>query len=324
LLTQKEEKRNVKYKNTLNHYLFEKKIYDEKWAKYKKDSSEIAEAQAYREVCRANWLLIEDSLFEAKIIDIWNKRLHPSTNMLVGLPFLKKVAYSQNLSIENIYNDFIGGKKNLTGLRNYYRRHLGLTIVSQLYTTQKIRSEKRNKFNFRKGNFIYVKALNPWHIEQFSSHFASLGTNRLESLKSSNNFIEQFNAFKENLSINNVGILEEYTFSITNLGWANCDKFYNFPLEDRTPLLANGNNNTRMFLICPEINSCLSMIYKNGRFISDNLPQNIKIKLVAIKIQNGSPSLCIQSLVTDKRNIAPELVYETMNLKDLEKALSKI
>jgi hypothetical protein len=95
-------------------------------------------------------------------------------------------------------------------------------------------------------------------------------------------------------------------------------------LEDRAPLQANGNSNTRMYLICPEIKCALPMYYQNGYFVSANLPKNVKIKLVAIKLENGSPSLCIQSLVTDKRNIAPELVYETMNLKDLEKALAKI
>jgi OmpA family len=323
-LTKKDEKRNSKYKNTLNHYLFEKKVYDEKWAKYKKDSSEIAEAQVYRNVCRENWLLIEDSLFEAKIISIWNQKLQPSTTMLVGLPFLKNIAYDQNIRIEIIYNEFIEGYKNLTGLRNYYRRHLGLPIILQLYTSQKIETTKRKLINFNRNSFTYIRVSNPWHKEQFASHFAKLATNRLNFLKSRCKLIEQYNTLIANLLKTNIDVLQEYTFSITNLGWANCDRFYNFPLEDRTPLQANGSNNTRMYLICPEINSCLPMNYQNGRFLSNNLPQNVKLKLVAIKLENGSPSLCIQSLVTDKRNIAPELVYETMNLKDLEKALAKI
>jgi OmpA family len=324
LLTQKEINRNNKYKNSLKHYHFEKKIYNERWAKYKKDSADIAAAQIYRQTCRENWLLIEDSLFEATLIKVWNQHLQPSNGMLVSLSYLKYAAFSQNLVIQNIYNEFIEGRNNFTGLRNYYRRHLGLNFVTKLQTLQKSGDSKRQIISFRRINSIYSKSLNPWHKEQFANHYSILGKNKLSILQSQCKLIQQFDSLSNALLSKNIDVLQEYAFSITNLGWINCDRFLKYDAEDLAPFHARGSSDTRIFLICTEFKSALSMEYKNGYFLTEKIPKNTKIKLVAIKLEKGSPSLCVQSLVTGKRNIAPELVYKTMTLIQLEKELAQL
>ncbi|MBC7862887.1 MAG: hypothetical protein IAF38_07920 [Bacteroidia bacterium] len=87
--------------------------------------------------------------------------------------------------------------------------------------------------------------------------------------------------------------VEYYVLSSANLGWINCDKFYNTPGE-KTNFFVNtqGAEDTRVFLLFNDIKSGMNGgIVGSGRFSFPNLPVGYAVKVIAISTENGNPKL---------------------------------
>lgn len=113
-----------------------------------------------------------------------------------------------------------------------------------------------------------------------------------------------------------------YVASVSQLGWINCDRFYNSPAE-RIQVLVNEKEDATLYAVCKDINAILPF-YRNvaGDYVAGDLPKGQKITLVAIKMKDGMPLFSRRDMKVGEP--VPALSYEAMPLRDLKEALKKL
>lgn len=109
-------------------------------------------------------------------------------------------------------------------------------------------------------------------------------------------------------------LMGRYNFTITGLGWYNCDHFNN---RGPKTLFAfkpgEGFEATTMVshLVFSKYRSVMSGAYKDNKITFGKVPKNEPVKIVCIGIKNGKVMACIQELNTDKEEIGDLAFVET-------------
>ncbi|MGB1207184.1 MAG: OmpA family protein [Chitinophagales bacterium] len=138
--------------------------------------------------------------------------------------------------------------------------------------------------------------------------------------------LNQLRAFKiENGSVTK-GELNAYVFDITNLGWINCDRFYEYEGEKQIMVFNEQDRNTLIYLVCKELNSILPVRYNVNRkeYYTDKLPTNLEVKVVAIKMGGkGTIQLAMEDMQVS--DIASHrLTYQSGAAKDMLDKLARL
>jgi hypothetical protein len=109
---------------------------------------------------------------------------------------------------------------------------------------------------------------------------------------------------------------------VSQLGWINCDRFYNDPAE-KVQVVVNESEDATLYAVCSEINSMLSF-YRDGegKYVASGLPKGKKITVVAIKIKDGMPQFARRDMKVG--DAAPSMAYRPMPLRDLKEELKKL
>jgi hypothetical protein len=104
-----------------------------------------------------------------------------------------------------------------------------------------------------------------------------------------------------------------YIFSISNLGWINCDRFYNAPSTTTINISCNGvtitdNTNIKVYTIFKSINSVMQAWCSNtlGEYTVSNLPVGEPVSIVAFYLKDGKEYVGITN-VTISANLSTTL-----------------
>lgn len=134
---------------------------------------------------------------------------------------------------------------------------------------------------------------------------------RLLTPEDSLRFVEKFK--QDSISRENrIREMKKYSFTITNLGWFNCDRNNN--LGPRVMFAFNpgkGFEPTTMVshLVFTRYRSVMPGSYKDNKIGFGRVPKDESVKIVCIGIKNGRVMACIQALTTDKEEIG-DLAFE--------------
>ena len=120
--------------------------------------------------------------------------------------------------------------------------------------------------------------------------------------------------------------LNAYVFDVTNLGWINCDRFYEYEGEKQIMVFNEKDRNTLIYLVCKELNSILPVRYNVNRkeYYTDKLPIDLKVKVVAVKMGGKGT---IQLAMEDMRvsDIAShQLTYQSGKAVDMLDKLASL
>lgn len=118
------------------------------------------------------------------------------------------------------------------------------------------------------------------------------------------------------------GTADGYFAAVTQLGWINCDRFYNNPAQ-RIEVVVPEPEEAALYAVCKDINAMLPF-YRNddGTYSAPGLPKGQKISIVAIKIKDGMAQFSRRDLRVGE--LVPSMAYQSMPLRDLKMELKKL
>jgi hypothetical protein len=109
----------------------------------------------------------------------------------------------------------------------------------------------------------------------------------------------------EKLPIKNIdeAELNYYIFSISKLGWINCDRFYD--AEETTDLIVQNpvNSQTKMKLVFSDIDGVLMADIVAGKYVFKNVPVGSKATIVGIKNDEGDILTAFKKVKISKQPI---------------------
>ncbi len=133
-----------------------------------------------------------------------------------------------------------------------------------------------------------------------------------KQLLSSSKSLEQLN-----------GTADGYFASVTQLGWINCDRFYQSSAQ-RMEVVVNETEEAALYAVCKEIKAMLPF-YRNddGTYSAPGLPKGLRIIVVAIKIKDGMPQYAQRDMKVGDAALTG-MVYRSLPLRDLKEELKKL
>ncbi len=117
--------------------------------------------------------------------------------------------------------------------------------------------------------------------------------------------------------------LNYYIFSVSKLGWINCDIFVEF--EEKVDLLVNTvlSGDTKLKLVFNEIDGVLKPNIIDGKYVFNNIPKNQTATLVGIK-NNDNRLMAAFKNITIGDDPIDDLVFSDISLSELRKKLNGI
>jgi hypothetical protein len=112
-----------------------------------------------------------------------------------------------------------------------------------------------------------------------------------------------------------------YSIQIKNLGWINCDRFYNTPTTNGKIILPEGCNytNTMAWIVFSSINSIINVnVGESNECILYNMPLNMSAKIVVLsEISKDNYTYSITPL-TISNNFSQQITTTSISLTDFE------
>jgi hypothetical protein len=142
------------------------------------------------------------------------------------------------------------------------------------------------------------------------------------------NFVSKFKAAHRDELVNplvkvNAAALDYFIYSSTELGWINCDRFYESdePLVDFyvfNPPSATGS----VSMIFDDINCIVKGIYEDNQIVFRDVPANQRVRLVGIDIKDDAPVMCMVQAKTEEK-VTALTSYRPFSITELEQVFSK-
>ena len=114
-----------------------------------------------------------------------------------------------------------------------------------------------------------------------------------------------------------------YIFSVSQLGWINCDRFIN--AEERIDLLANipVSPDTKLKMAFSEFNGFLKPNIVEGKYVFSKIPKGQEATIVGIKNENGRLLAAFEKIIIGDE-VIPDIKFSEVTLSDLKKKLEEI
>lgn len=114
---------------------------------------------------------------------------------------------------------------------------------------------------------------------------------------------------------------------ITQMGWINCDRFYqDGTLKTDVEILADNDANTLLFAVFEDIRSVMPLSFQpnNKRFVGANLPENKSVKIVGIRVVSGSQAEVFvhRGKVKDMKGIKAD--FKSRSVEELKSELAAL
>lgn len=104
-----------------------------------------------------------------------------------------------------------------------------------------------------------------------------------------------------------LGRLTNYLFTTNQLGWINCDAFYNDTINEKVELIVKiplgvpEDYTVRVYAVFKRLNSVMQLYsYDNEKFSMNGLPANEEVYLIALAAQDNSLLMDLKSTVIKK------------------------
>ena len=119
--------------------------------------------------------------------------------------------------------------------------------------------------------------------------------------------------------------LEYYMFSATEMGWINCDRFWDIEDSEKTDFIVKTKNpsETKTQIIFKDIKSIMTGTYENGVLVFKNIPKGKEIKVIGISYSNGKPTLAVGESITSSKGFELN-EFKEFTLDQLETELNKL
>lgn len=139
-------------------------------------------------------------------------------------------------------------------------------------------------------------------------------------------FREKYSDFK-NRAVEKIdkGALDYYMFSVTKMGWINCDRFLDVTEEEKVDFIVKTEkpNDTKIQIVFDGIRGLMNGNLEGGQIVFNNVPANKKIKVIGISYSNGKPTMGIAETTIGKNSF--ELTgFKEFSLDQLEIELNKL
>ena len=116
--------------------------------------------------------------------------------------------------------------------------------------------------------------------------------------------------------------LNFYILSATKFGWINCDRFYLDEREKIDFIVKAPSGDAKTFIVFDKINSIMAGRYQDGNFVFPNVPVDSKVRLIAIKFENGKPAMAVQQNTVSKNTVIVS-GFKSFTITELEEQLNK-
>ncbi len=162
---------------------------------------------------------------------------------------------------------------------------------------------------------------NDWDFSLSISGTRTLNQNRFKK-----RFREKYSKYT-NSSIQKIdpSALEYYMFAATEMGWINCDIFWDIAEDEKTDFVVDNKQSADMKIqiIFKDIKSILSGTLENGKLVFKNVPLGKEIKVIGISFANGKPTLAVAETIINEKPF--ELSgFKEFTLDELEVELNKL
>lgn len=114
--------------------------------------------------------------------------------------------------------------------------------------------------------------------------------------------------------------LDSYAFSVSGLGWINCDRFYNVPNRKKVDLLVNSGTPVRV--IFNNINSVMQGSSNGIQNRFDNISKGEPITIFGIRKKGEDLYMALHKTEVGKQPI--DIEYKKVTVEEMQKALSNI
>lgn len=117
-------------------------------------------------------------------------------------------------------------------------------------------------------------------------------------------FREKYAKYKDNaIQKLDSEALQYYMFAATEMGWINCDRFWDIDQAKKTDFIVNTDypNDTKIQIIFKDIKSIMNGSLENGTLTFKNIPKGKEIRIIGISYSNGKPTLAIGESTTDNK-----------------------
>jgi hypothetical protein len=120
----------------------------------------------------------------------------------------------------------------------------------------------------------------------------------------------------------NAAELEYYIFSVSKLGWINCDRF--LESEKTLDYIVNiQEKDTKIKMVFKDIDGVLMANTKDGKFVFSKVPVGSKVTIVAIKNTNGQFQTAFHKVTISDQPLET-LVFKETTLTELKQQLEKL
>jgi len=123
--------------------------------------------------------------------------------------------------------------------------------------------------------------------------------------------------FEDSLYFTRISKMEKkYNFRITNLGWINCDRFYNDyrPKVEFVVNLGDTASNYYTFLVFDKIKSIMDGYISGNKVSFTNVPEGETAKIISISIKDGKPVASMQPVQISRK------VFEGLKFEEITAA----
>ena len=119
----------------------------------------------------------------------------------------------------------------------------------------------------------------------------------------------------------------QYLYRVNQMGWINCDRFYQVPREDKVNLaIADGDaEKEELFVVFKDIKSMMKASKWKGsaHYHVSNLPKNMDIRVIGIKVIDGKAQLAILDTKVSEK-VPVKLSYRPASINKIRSALNDL
>jgi OmpA family len=121
-----------------------------------------------------------------------------------------------------------------------------------------------------------------------------------------------------------LGDLTYYAFNTRQLGFINCDRFYNYPSDQiiTMPINVRDEPNLDVKLVFKNQKSILTPSHVNGTIQFERIPRDQEVVVVAFKMQHGQPYMAMQDIKTSE--YLQNLTFEPISVAMLNEKLKAL
>ena len=140
------------------------------------------------------------------------------------------------------------------------------------------------------------------------------------------NYVKECNQLiaQEALKEKNLGGIDNYVFTVSDMQWINCDRFY----DNQAPLvdvkIKENDEGVKYYIVCNDINSFITAEQiDQSVYQANSIPQNTNITIVGVKLKNGKLQMASMKTKAGSK-AAYQLTFFDTSLKQVSEELKKL